>query len=496
MSIKKSNLVNYIEQSYKSANHKNIKKLIRIKPNNIIVEALEQIEDIEILKYFLANCISPKNNKIGEIFDSLNHQLKIDIIEKSNSKLIYQIFEDLEINESFNFLEEIPKELKKRIFISISPSIRKEIIKLSKFNEDEVGQIMNPFFLHQKPNTTIADATQYISDNREEITLNDILYVVNDDNQLLGSIHIHDILLEKQKNKILESIIQQDEIKVYTSDEIEEIILIFQKFDVHSVAVLNEKEQIVGSISDNEIISVISDETTDDIYKMYGITELNQPYTSTSIMMIVKSRIFWLILLMLFSTISSALIDFFTQKGEMLTLGLSTVFLIPIIPVISGTSGNAGSQSAATMIRSLSIGEISKKDYSRVIRKEFFVALVIAAILALINYFRLVAYFGIRCAVLNFPIKINDSQIDLPSHFMEVASLASIGVSLSLFIAILISKIIGSLLPILAIRMNIDPASMASPLLTTMIDSITTSILFGIGFGFLIISKDCLHPFH
>lgn len=482
MKSKINNIAKYIKHNYASHNYRNIKKLIKTKPINVLIEALEIIENVNIIKYFLVNTISEKNNLLGKFFEMLNFKIKLQIIETSNSKLIKQIFDDIEVNQAFNFLEDVPQELKKRILISISPDVRKDIIKLSKYDEDEIGQIMNPFLLKGELNWTIAETTQYLSENREEISINGILYVINELGVLKGSVNVHDVLLEKNKNKSIESIIDKTVITVSTDDEIEDVILLFQKYDLPSIPVINSKKELVGVLSDNDIISVISEETTDDIYKMYGITELTKPYMITSVLTIVKSRIFWLILLMIVSTLTSAMIDLFTQLGVDLVSGLTTIFLIPIIPVITGASGNAGSQSAATVIRSLSIGEISQKDYRRVILKEFNVAIVIASILAIINYARLIVYFSIRLLAVTNDTGLTDSEA------MITASVTSIGISLSLFTAIVLSKMIGSLLPILALKINVDPASMASPLLTTIIDTLTTILLFSIGLGFMMLA--------
>lgn len=480
-------LAKYIEHNYSINNQKNIKKLIKNKPINTLVEAIEKIDEINVIRYFLICTISEKNNLIGQFFSALKFEKKNSIIETSNSKLIKQIFEDLEVNDAFDFIHDVSKDLKKRILISISPEVRKDIVQLSKYEESEIGGIMNSLFLKCELEWTVAKATQYISNNREEISINGTLYVVNHEGELEGNVQIHDILLEKDKNKLMISIVDKTTISVSINDEIEDVILIFQKYNLESIPVIDNGNVLVGFITDNDIIHAISEETTDDIYKMYGITQLSQPYARTKVFKIVKSRIFWLILLMFVSTLTSAIIDMFTQIGTVQTSGLSTVFLIPIIPVITGASGNAGSQSAATLIRSLSIGEISNKDYRKVITKEFNVAIIIATILSLINYVRLVIYFSIRLAVEGTD-KVGNPDIQISSEqYMAIAAVTSLGISISLFLSILLSKMIGSLLPIFAIKINVDPASMASPLLTTMIDTLTTTLLFAIGIGFLLI---------
>lgn len=183
---------------------------------------------------------------------------------------------------------------------------------------------------------------------------------------------------------------------------------------------------------------------------------------------------------MISATITSFIIDQFQNLGEQLTMGLSTFFLIPLIPVLTGTSGNAGSQSSASIIRALSLGDITNKEYHKAILKEFYVGLIIGLILAVVNFARLAVYYAIF-----FNQKVDISGYENMSHIILYQKRMIIGAStsLALFVAIVLSKLLGSSLPILAIKLKIDPTVMSAPILATILDVTTTTLLFGIGLG-------------
>lgn len=465
-----------ISQNYTQKNTRNLKKIIKNKPINILIESIEHINDFEILSFFLFCAIKIR---LGEIFVSLSYDNKLEIIRKGASKLINEIFNDLEADDLYEILNNLPKkEFKKTLFI-ISSDVRKEFIKLSRYEEGEVGSIMNSSFVELYSDLTISKATKVIENNKEDLELNGFIYVIDKNKKLVGQIYIYDILLRKERNLQIKKIMNKAFVSINNHEKIETLIAMFQKYNLKEIPVVNSENVLLGFIDDGDVISALKDETTEDIYKMYGINELDNPYSRTRVIDIFKSRILWLILLMIASTFTSiALEQLQLLSGSWITGTLSSLVLVPIIPVISGTSGNAGSQSAASIIRGLSIGDIKISEYKKVIYKEFLVALMIGITLSLVNFLRLLIYYQI------FPIDLSEHP-NIRWNSLEFAAIISAGISATLFLAILLSKFVGSFLPILAIKIKIDPASMASPLLTTIIDTITISILFLLGSGII-----------
>ncbi len=217
---------------------------------------------------------------------------------------------------------------------------------------------------------------------------------------------------------------------------------------------------------------------------MYGITEMKAPYLHASIWSIAKSRLLWLAILMIAATMTSFVLDQFQHLGETLTSGISTIMLVPLLPVLTGTSGNAGSQASASVIRSLSIGEITKKEYWKAIRKEIAVGLLLGFILAIINFARVLIYYGITLD--SQMEKLKDVFVGEGKGFVYgKLSIIAATTSLTLFISIFFSKLLGAVLPIVATQFKIDPTVMSAPILATLLDIVTTTTLFGIGIGII-----------
>lgn len=468
-------LSKWLIDAYRTKNEKQIKKIVSSKPINSIVEAIEAIDDIDVVKFVL---FSSRNIKIGQLFHFLPFERKVQILESATNKLISEIFNDMEVDDIYEFVMDISSELFRKIILIIDPEIRKQLLLISKYEEGEAGSIMNTSFFRCYEEWNINKAIDQISKSIDKNDFDKFIYVLNKKDQLVGKLEIYEIFLEKKRTKKIKEIMDEAVVSIDTDCEIEEIIQIFQKYNRESIPVVNREGMLVGVIDDNDILPAIQEEITEDIYKMYGITTLENPYARTSVLDIFKSRVIWLMVLMIVSTLTSFAIEYLTKwSNSILSDALSTAILIPIIPVISGTSGNAGSQSAASVIRALSIGEISKKDYKRVIWREIQVALLMALSLAIFNFIRLLIYYAITN-----PMKISPS-ID---GWGDI-SIISLAISLCLFISIFLSKTVGAFLPLFAMKINTDPTSMASPMLTTLIDTATTTILFTIGTGIIML---------
>ncbi len=476
-------LIKQMIESYTTHNEKIIKKIVKSKPINVIIDALEDVEDIEVIKFVL---FASRNTKMGQIFSYLSFEKKVEIIEISNNKLIKQIFSEIEVDDIYEFILEIEPALFKKILVSIDPEVRKQLMLLSKYEEGEIGSIMNVSFFKCYEDWTISKTVKVISENIDKNDFDKFVYVLDNENKLVGKIAVYDILLEKKRSKKIKEVMDRAVLSIKTDAEIEEVIQMFQKYDRESMPVINHDNEMVGLVTDNDILPALQEEITEDIYKMYGITTLNTSYTRISVIELFRSRIVWLLILMTVATLTSIAIEQLTSwSSSLLGNALSTLLLVPIIPVITGTSGNAGSQSAASVIRGISVGEIEKKDYGKVVLKEMQVALLIGLCLAIFNFVRLLIYY----AIFYPPSEIGANAPAAPDPASDLSKIDSWwdivaisgGISLCLFISISLSKMIGACLPLLAMKLKTDPTAMASPMLTTLIDTATTTILFVIG---------------
>lgn len=450
-------------------------------PTDRVIDTLNQIEDIKTISFIL---VSSKGLKLRELFLGLDFEIQSSILVEARDSELRVMMKDLWPDDILELMH-THEESVKRILLSVDSKTRAEIKKISNYDEEEIGSIMNPKILTLDESWTLTKCLSVLRKERVNFETINELYVTNKNGILVGKIKLQDIIFANHYSTKLSTITDNSVISINAKDDIEDVINMFAKYSIEKIAVCNDKNILIGYIKDQDILDAIQDEVTEDIYNMYGIKELSFPYLYAPIWSIVKSRLLWLIILMIAATLTSIVLDLFQGLGEQLTSGLSTLLLIPILPVLTGTSGNAGSQASASIIRSLSTGELTKKEYTKAVSKETLVGFVVGSLLALINFARLLIYFA----------AINNTNLlekpKLPGEFFDadysyqIRSIIAAASSLTLLVAIVFSKTIGAILPILATKMRIDPTVMSAPILATVLDVSTTTLLFGIGLGIL-----------
>ncbi|ACI60104.1 magnesium transporter [Ureaplasma urealyticum serovar 10 str. ATCC 33699] len=481
---------NFLSQNIlKAYEHKDIaglKKLLKSKRIDKIVESLEAIDDTQIILFVL---VATKDGICGEIFKYLNTELKSKIIDDASLQQLRIILFELYNDDVTILKNDFPMHTKK-ILLSLDSQQRAAIKQLSEFDEDEAGSIVNSDFFTINQSISVKEALIEIKRMYNDFEQSNIIYVVDDYNRLKGYVTIHSLLFADSFDLKISSVVKEDVFYVRSDEDIDAVLDIFRKYQIEQLAVVDKNDQLIGYISDNDILPVINTETTTDIYKMYGISELDFPYIKSSVFVLFKSRLLWLAVLMISATCTGFLIDKFQNVGQLVTAGLSTLVIVPIIPAMTGTSGNAGSQAAASVIRALSIGEITTKEYNKVLAKEFLVGVLIGLVLAVINFARLIIYFAIIKPDLQQYNVLYNNITNNPHSQMIVGAIVSAGSSVALFFAIVISKLLGGILPLLATKLKIDPTIMSTPILSTLLDMVTTIILFGFGILFLLIIVD------
>ena len=386
---------NFLTQNIlKTYEHKDItglKKLLKSKRIDKIVESLETINDTQIILFVL---VATKDGICGDTFKYLNTELKSKIINDASLQQLRIILFELYNDDVIILKNDFPMYTKK-ILLSLDSQQRAAIKQLSEFDEDEAGSIINSDFFTINQNLSIKEALIEIKRMYNDFEQSNIIYVVDNYNRLKGYVTIHSLLFADSFELKISNVIQEDVFYVRSDEDIDAVLDIFRKYQIEQLAVVDKDNQLIGYISDNDILPVINTETTTDIYKMYGISELDFPYIKSSVFVLFKSRLLWLAVLMISATCTGFLIDKFQDVGQLVTAGLSTLVIVPIIPAMTGTSGNAGSQAAASVIRALSVGEITLKEYNKVLAKEFLVGALIGLVLAIINFARLIIYFAI-----------------------------------------------------------------------------------------------------
>ena len=474
-----------LSRSFESKNIEFAKKIVKKQKIDVISDVLDLSLNTNLSIFVL---MLLDKNKIRVVFQSLYPKLQLGILEEATNSQLKIIINSLFPDEVVDIIKDCNEDwLKRKIIISLNSQTRQQIKEISSFNEGEAGSIMNPEFFNLNSEWTISKCISEYRKNYDEFEKNTTFYVTSLNNKLLGNVSLQDLIFCENQSTQVQSIMNEDILFVNPDDSTEKIVDIFQDYSVNTLAVVNDDQILVGVINYNDILPALEDEVTEDIYNMYGITELKNSYMKSSIWSIVKSRIFWLVILMVSATLTSFVIEQFQIWGDSVTKivsssSLSSVLLIPILPVITGTSGNAGSQSVASVVRSLSIGEVTKKEYSKVIFKEFLVGVVTGGLLMLINFIRLLIFFAIP-GIGDIPKDTFKPPFSNPYTICVIIAAAT---SVALWLAIILSKTLGAVLPLLATKLGKDPTVMSAPLIATLLDVSSTALLFSIGIGSLL----------
>ena len=389
--------------------------------------------------------ILPKDIAV-EVFSYLDKTIKQNIVQSITDNEIKDVIEKLFLDDTVDFIEELPSHVVKKVLKNTSKEKRELINQFLKYSEDSAGSIMTIEFLEVKENITVREATNYIRNqgiNKEDV---DTLFIIDSNRRLKGTLSLKSLILNDE-DIIISKIMDTNVIYTKTIENQEKIAFIFKEYDLTCIPVVDKENRLVGIITVDDIIDIIDKENTEDFQKMAAMQPSEEPYLKTSVMELAKHRVIWLLVLMISATITGSIIKKFDDVLQ------SVVILAAFIPMLMDTGGNAGSQSSTLVIRGLALGDIKIKDYLKVMWKEFRVSLVVASILAAVNFLRI--YF----------IEKTDIRI-------------SITVCGSLFFTVIIAKVVGSLLPIIAKRLKFDPAIMASPLITTIVDAFALMVYF------------------
>ncbi len=390
----------------------------------------------------------------AEMFTYLSNNKQEELINAFTSLEIKGMLENLYSDDIVDFLEELPSNLVKKILQSATEDQRYEMNLLLSYPEDSAGYMMTTDFVELKLSDTVKRAITRIKTQGKVAETISNCYIVNENRTLVGSIRLREILFADEDEMISE-IMDTDVISVVTSDDREEVANVFKKYDFSVLPVVNDEEKLIGIITADDIIDVLLEETTEDIQKIAAITPMEGSYTESNIIEMTKSRVSWLIILMVSATFTGLIIQGYEQ----------TLTLIPALaasmPMIMSTAGNAGSQSSIMVIRGISVDNMSIKDFWLVIWKELKIGLVIGLVLFVVNILRLMIFTP------------------------EVGFTTDLVISTTVFITILMANITGGLLPLVALIFKQDPAAMASPLITTIVDALALIVYFKLAMHFL-----------
>ena len=405
-------------------------------------------EDLPAEKLPVLFRLCPKD-LAADVFAELTPAAQQQLIDGLTDTELKAVVDELFVDDATDLVEEMPANVVKRILAQAEPATRRMINELLKYPEDSAGGVMTTELMALRPDMTVAQAMDTIRENGfDKETINNC-YVTDSSRRLVGVVSLRALVLAKNTEEPIKDLMDSNVVSVSTTTDQEDVSKLFEKYGFLAIPVVDAENRLVGIVTIDDAISILQDEASEDIAKMNAIGPSDKPYFKQSMWDLYKSRAPWLLFLMISATFSSLVI-----RGYEDALAAVTV-LTAYIPMLTDAGGNAGSQSTSTIIRGMAVGDIQPHDLPRILWRESRVALLCGGTLAVCNFAKMLM-------------------------FDRIAAPVALVVCLTLICTILLSQIIGGILPVAAEKLHVDPAVMASPLITTIVDTTTLLVYFNI----------------
>ena len=418
-----------------------------------IAEIFDEAKDKEIPVLFR---ILPKE-LAAEVFVEFDSDKQEILVNAFSDNELREVLDELFMDDAADIVEEMPATVAKRILRNTDANTRRMINQLLAYPEDSAGSIMTTEYIDLKRTMTVDEAIDRIRKKGINTETIYTCYVIGSRRKLFGTISLRDLVLS-DRDEIVGDLMDENVISAHTLDDKEEVAAMFERYDMLALPVVDKEGRLVGIVTVDDAIDVIQEEASEDIEKMAAILPGEKTYLNTGVFETFKSRIPWLLFLMISATFTGAIISTFEAKLA------QCIALVAFIPMLMGTGGNAGSQTSVSVIRALSLGDIEFKDILKVIWKELRVSVIVGIVLGIVNFIKL---YLVDCLWLH--------TFDTGTEIVEMTTIC-----LTLICVIIVAKMLGAALPIIAKKMGLDPAVMASPLVTTILDAVSLLIYFGI----------------
>ena len=407
-----------------------------------IADILEELEPEQRVVLFRAL----SKDMAADVFAHLIPDTKEALVSQLTTPELGRIVDELFLDDAADLVEELPADVVKRVLESASADTRRGINQLLQYQEDSAGSIMTTEYISLKPDMNVEQSFKHIREVGMDKETLYTCYVTDPKGVLIGVVTVRTMLLSQYADKIGDIMTDANIISVNTNDDREKVTELFQKYDFMAIPVVDSQNHLVGIVTVDDAMEVLEEESTEDFHKMAAMLPMDEPYLSMGILELAKKRVIWLMVLMISATFSGQIITHYQSVFAALPA------LIASIPMLMDTGGNAGSQSSTLVIRGIAVGELKIFDALKVLLKELRVGLLVGGGLAIVNFFYKYAMSG-----------------DLP---------LSITVGISLFATVIFAQTIGGMLPLLAKALGFDPALMASPIVTTIVDAGSLTVYF------------------
>ena len=423
------------------------KKVVNELPEIDVAQWIEELQEEQMIIAFRA---LPKD-LAADVFSYLSSDSQQLIINGITDKELKNIVEDLYIDDAVDMLDEAPANVVQRVLQNASNETRTLINQFLNYKEDTAGSIMTAEFLDLKKGMTVKEALDRIRRICKDKETSYTCYVLDKNRILEGMITVKTILMAKDE-EMIDDLMDTQVIYTTTNEDKENVAKLLSKYDLFALPVVDNENRMVGIVTIDDAVDVIEDEATEDFEKMAAMLPSDRPYLESKVTTLFKNRIVWLIVLMISGIIVGEILGYYEAKIAAIPL------LVTFVPMLNDTGGNCGNQSSTMVIRGLTTGDITTKDWLKVWWKEFRVSLLVSIVLASFNFIR-IAFFT------KAPEGVNVYMI-------------AVSVSGALFLIVILAKSVGGLLPILAKKLKLDPAVMAAPLITTLVDAVAIIIYF------------------
>lgn len=434
------------DQIIKFLEERNFKELKEELENLHPVDLVDAMEELDKKQRMLVFRLLSKE-EAAEVFTDMNSDMREELLEALTDSELKEIMDEMYVDDTVDVLEEMPANVVDRLLMATDEETRKQINTLLQYPEDSAGSIMNIEYISLRKEMTVADAIlkiRQVGINRETI----YTCYVTEKRKLIGVVDVKD-LLTAGESRLIEEIMDENVIYARTLDDQEQVANQINKYGLVAIPILDHEDCMVGIVTVDDAMLVLQDETTEDISIMAGVSPNEDSYFGTSVFQHAKNRSLWLMLLMLSATVTGEILGRYEDAMAVMPV------LITFIPMLMGTGGNCGSQSSTLVIRGLAVGEIEFQDIFRVLFKEIRVAVFVGLMLAVVN--------GLRIYIMY------DQNVML-----------AVALGLTMIAVVSMAKCIGCILPLLAKKLGLDPAIMAAPLITTILDTCTILVYFNI----------------
>ncbi len=418
-----------------------------------IAEILDEAKEKDILVIFR---LLPKE-LAAEVFVEFDTDKQEFLLNAFSDKELREVLDELFMDDAADIIDEMPASVAKRILKNTDANTRRMINQLLAYPDDSAGSIMTTEYIDLKRTMTVDEALDRIRKIGIDTETIYTCYVIGSRRKLFGILSLKDLILNP-KDAVVGDIMDENIVSAHTLDDKEDVAALFERYDMLALPVVDNEERLVGIITVDDAIDVIQEEASEDIEKMAAILPSEKTYLKTGVFETFRSRIPWLLLLMISATFTGAIISSFEARLA------QCIALVAFIPMLMGTGGNSGSQASVSVIRALSLGDVEFRDIFRVIWKELRVSLIAGVVLAIVNFAKLylVDFLWLH-------------TFDTGAELYEMMTIC-----LTLVFVVVVAKLVGATLPIVAEKCGLDPTVMASPLVTTILDAVSLLIYFGI----------------